>query len=97
MLNWSSLSKTQRLLCSFFCLFTALIFIAPFFARPFVMYGALACVAIGLCMLSILLNPAWLRGNSEALSWSKQPEICKALYAVAALVFVVRSFVAIFA
>jgi hypothetical protein len=95
MLNWSSLSQTQRLLSSFFCLVAALFVLAPLFARPFAVSGALSGAAIGLGMLAVLLNPAWLRGNREAFSWSKQPGICRTLFTVATLVFVVRSVVAL--
>ena len=93
MLNWSNLSQSQRLLCSFFCLFAALCVLVPLFAHPFTTSGALAGVAVGLAMLAILLNPAFLRRSPEAFTWSKLPSICRFLYAAAAIALVVRSIV----
>ncbi len=95
MLNWSNLNQSKRLLCSFFSLVAALFIVAPFFASPFTWSGALAGIAVGLCMFSVLLNPASVQGSSEALLWSKQPKICQALLAVAGTALMVRSAIAL--
>ncbi len=91
MLEWSTLRASERWICAFFAVVITAMVLSLLLARSLALPDRLLGLAFCLGMTAILLNPAWLRGRAQALSWAAQPTASRWLIGAAAVLLFART------